>query len=186
MTSPDFGAPVVEPVPPPQEVVSPTVEKREPVPAVVESTPKRGAPPNAPTKREGGAPAQGKGKMIAAVATLGAALLLAAAAIKVLFFSDKSKAVEGRAQVTQSLSPDERRDNLYRNRGWVPEAEETLQNFLNAKTNDERAKWTIRGSVNEAEMAAVYEKFEEDNFRTPVSIFSPCLSAMSIPSGGFF
>ena len=176
VTSPDWNAPADEAVAPPEKKVSPTVEKTVAAPAVAEAHPKSEQPNNAPTgseAKEAAEPTEGKGKMIVAVATLGAALLLGAAAVKVLFFSNKDKSVKEAPTAAQSLSPEERKENAYRTRGWIDEAQGVMQNFLDAKTNEERALWTIRGASNESEMAAVYEKFDEDAYRTPVNIFSP-------------
>ena len=93
--------------------------------------------------------------------------------MKILIFSDPKKDGQAQADSEQPLSPEERKANSYRAQGWIKDAQGVLQNFFNAETDAERAQWTIRGSVNEAEMAAVYDKFQEDSFRTPISVFSP-------------
>ena len=177
VTSPDWDAAPAEPRVQASEQAEPVVERLEPA----SKTDKPAAP-----KSENSKPSSGKGKMIVAIATLGAALLLAAAAIKILVFSDPKKTTKASADSAQPLSQEERRDNIYRTRGWIEDAKEVLQNFFDAKTNEERAAWTIRGSVNEAEMAAIYEKFEEDSFRNPVDIFSPVPLADSDTKRGIF
>lgn len=181
MTSPalEAQAPLVEPAARPQQAVKAVAENPEPKnPEPVAAT--QGSPPSEPSQ------GQGKGKLIIVIASIGAVLLLAAAAAMVVLSSDKKKVAQEEPSAGLSLSPEERKDNAYRTRGWIEEAETVLQGFLEAETIEERAKWTIRGTSNEAEMASVYSKFEEDGFRTPVSIFSPVALSDSDTKRGIF
>lgn len=168
-----------------QEVTSPALERdKEPeknaersATRTPSSTPSEGsseqpreAQKEAPAEKP--APATAKKSIFPIVAAAVAIVLVAAVAAKLLLFPDK-ETVSSDSEAAAPSTSDDRQDRLYRTQGWIADAEETLEKFFQAETLAERAALTIRGSQNEAEMAAIFEEFDDDGHRTPVSVFSP-------------
>lgn len=192
VTSPPLETVVPEPVVEPiiESTVEPAVEpQEESVSILTKKSAKPVADAVVEVEVEEGQPSGkgGKLKFLMLSAGLVALLLLAAAAAKIFLPSEKKDVTtKTRVSPQQKLTPEERRDNAYRRQGWIEEAEAVLVKFLEAKTVEERAALTIRGSLNEAEMAAVYDEFAEEVQRTPVDVFSPMLLADQDTKRGIF
>ena len=176
VTSPPLETVVPEPVVEPiiESTVEPAIEpQEESVSILTKKSAKPVADAVVEVEVEEGQPSGkgGKLKFLMLSAGLVALLLLAAAAAKIFLPSEKKDVTtKTRVSPQQKLTPEERRDNAYRRQGWIEEAEAVLVKFLEAKTVEERAALTIRGSLNEAEMAAVYDEFAEEVQRTPVDL----------------
>ena len=119
------------------------------------------------------AAASSKKSLIPWIAGLVALVILATAAAVVFLGPKPAKVETAEGEEETGLTVKQREDYAYRTKGWITEAEEVLAKFYQSGNIAEQAATTIRGSQNEAEMAAIYEKREEKGFRTPVSVFSP-------------
>ena len=168
---PKCGQKVTSPaLPSPQ---APTSSPRQSAPSTT-STQEQAQPAEAvaPSTEEAAIEEKRKLRLFPIFASLVAVLLLGAAALKILRSPNRGEAKTSDSS-SPKFTPEERRDNIYRAKDWIVDAEATLQKFFEAKTVEERAVLTIRGKQNEAEMAAIYNDFQEDAHRTPMSVFSP-------------
>lgn len=91
-----------------------------------------------------------------------------------------------RKPVKQSLTPQERAENAYRAKGWIPEAEAVLAQMMSSKSVAERAALTIQGSQNTDSIALFEKRFPEETNRTPASAFSPILGGKADSDRGLF
>lgn len=82
-----------------------------------------------------------------------------------------------------SLSAEARKANAFEQRGWVPEANKTLEAFFAAQNAAERAKWTLSEAST---LELFYRDFPFDERDTSVESYSPVSLGKEDTSRGIF
>lgn len=154
--------------------------------APVQREEKEEAAPTAAATTTATAGGESKKNLLPLIAGLIALLVIIVAAAVIVLGPKPEQDEKSEEEVAGVLSPEEREENAYRAKGWIAEGENVLARFYETEAIAERAAVTIRGSQNEAEMAAIYEEYEEQGHRTPPSVYSPVSLGDSDTGRGIF
>lgn len=87
------------------------------------------------------------------------------------------------AQSASPLTVEQRAANAYEQKGWIPEAQQTLNAFLEARTPAERAQVTLSEA---SQLEAFYQEYPFDERDTSLQSFSPVSLGKEDTSRGLF